>query len=126
MMKKNRPGVLLTAVCDLTMEGTLADIILEETSTLGVRTSRMKRFCLQREFRRVETPYGPVKVKIGLRDGRVLTVSPEYAECRRLAEEHGVPLKDVYRAAIFGRENRLAAILHRFSGGETFNESYLR
>jgi uncharacterized protein (DUF111 family) len=100
MMKKNRPGVLLTAVCDLTMEGTLADIILEETSTLGVRTSRMKRFCLQREFRRVETPYGPVKVKIGLRDGRVLTVSPEYAECRRLAEEHGVPLKDVYRAAI--------------------------
>jgi uncharacterized protein (TIGR00299 family) protein len=100
MMKKNRPGVLLTAVCDLTMEGTLADIILEETSTLGVRTSRMKRFCLQREFRRVETPYGPVKVKIGLRDGRVLTVSPEYAECRRLAEEHSVPLKDVYRAAI--------------------------
>ena len=100
MMKKNRPGVLLTAVCDLTMEGSLADIILEETSTLGVRTSRMKRFCLQREFRRVETPYGPVKVKIGLRDGRVLTVSPEYAECRRLAEEHGVPLKDVYRAAI--------------------------
>ncbi|MGC8833256.1 MAG: nickel insertion protein, partial [Armatimonadota bacterium] len=100
MMKKNRPGVLLTVVCDLTMEGTLADIILEETSTLGVRAGRLKRFCLQREFRWVETPYGPVKVKVGLRNGKVLTVSPEYAECRRLAEERGVPLKDVYRAAI--------------------------
>ncbi|MGQ9523673.1 MAG: nickel pincer cofactor biosynthesis protein LarC [Armatimonadota bacterium] len=99
LMKKGRPAVLLTVVCEPEMEGTMADIVLAETSTLGVRISRADRICLQREFINAETPYGTVGVKIGRRGDEVLTVSPEYADCRRIAEEQGVPLKEVYRAA---------------------------
>jgi len=99
LMKKGRPAVLLTVVCEPEMEGAMADIVLAETSTLGVRISGADRICLQREFRYAETPYGTVKVKIGRRGDRILTVSPEYADCRRIAEERGVPLKEVYRAA---------------------------
>lgn len=99
LMKKGRPAVLLTVVCEPQMEGAMADIVLAETSTLGVRVSTADRICLQREFRYAETPYGTVRVKIGRRGDSVLTVSPEYADCRRIAEERGVPLKEVYRAA---------------------------
>lgn len=98
-MKKGRPAVLLTVLTAPERETQLANVVLAETTTLGVRFARMRRRCLEREFRRVHTPYGEVSVKLGISDGRVLTASPEYEECRRLAEERGVPLKEVYRAA---------------------------
>jgi pyridinium-3,5-bisthiocarboxylic acid mononucleotide nickel chelatase len=84
----------------LFVAGTLAEILFAETTTLGVRMSRWERLCLEREWVTAETPWGPVRVKIGRRDGRVLTRTPEYEDCKRLAREAGVPLKQVQAAAL--------------------------
>lgn len=99
-MKKNRPAIQLSAICEPERVETLASVIFRETSTFGVRTSRWDRYCLDRELRTVETPWGFVNVKIGRWKSKTLTVSPEYEDCRRLARERRVPLKEVYRAAL--------------------------
>ncbi len=99
-MKKNRPGVTLSVIGDPAHAGTLAEVLFAETSTLGVRMSRWERLCLEREWVRAETPWGPVRVKIGRRHGRVLTRTPEYEDCKRVAQEAGVPLKEVQAAAL--------------------------
>ncbi|MEJ5197914.1 MAG: nickel pincer cofactor biosynthesis protein LarC [Anaerolineae bacterium] len=98
-MKKNRPGTLLRVICRPGDTGPLADILLAETSTLGVRQQVMSRVSLRREVRTVETPYGAVRVKIAtLRDG-ARRAAAEYDDCRRLAEETGAPLREIQRAA---------------------------
>jgi uncharacterized protein (TIGR00299 family) protein len=98
-MKKNRPATLIEVICRPADVTTLTDILFEETTTLGVRRHLMQRDCLPREIREVSTPYGSVRVKIArLRDGRT-KAAPEYEDCRRLAESHGAPLREVYRAA---------------------------
>jgi NCAIR mutase (PurE)-related protein len=99
-MKKNRPGVTLSVLCDPERAEPLAEILFAETSTLGVRMSRWERLCLEREWVQAQTPWGPVRVKIGRRDGRVLTRTPEYEDCKRIAREAGVPLKQVQAAAL--------------------------
>jgi pyridinium-3,5-bisthiocarboxylic acid mononucleotide nickel chelatase len=98
-MKKNRPGTLLRVICRPGDSGPLTDILLRETSTLGVRQQIMGRMSLPREFRTVKTPYGDVRIKIASLAGGVRRAAPEYDDCRRLAEETGAPLRDVYRAA---------------------------
>ena len=98
-MKKNRPGTLLRVICRPGDSGPLTDILLRETSTLGVRQQIMGRMSLQREFRTVATPYGDVRIKIASLAGGARRAAPEYDDCRRLAEETGAPLRDVYRAA---------------------------
>jgi pyridinium-3,5-bisthiocarboxylic acid mononucleotide nickel chelatase len=99
-MKKNRPAVTLSVICDPEHTGTMAEVLFAETTTLGVRLSRWERLCLEREWVQAQTPWGPVRVKIGRRDGRVLTRTPEYEDCRRVAREAGVPLKEVQAAAL--------------------------
>jgi uncharacterized protein (DUF111 family) len=99
-MKKGRPGVIVTALAHPHLVAHLEDVFLSETSTFGVRHTAMRRTILEREHRMVGTPWGEVRVKIGMRAGEILTVSPEYEDCARLAEEEGVPLKDVYDAAM--------------------------
>ena len=97
-MKKGRPGTLLAVVCRPADAEALSGIILAETMTLGVRRQDMDRYCLPREIVAVETAYGPVQAKLALLpDGR-RRVAPEYEACRRVAEAHGVPLWEVYRA----------------------------
>lgn len=98
-MKKNRPGMLLTAVCGDDSLARVIGLILRETTTLGVRYSRRNRVCLERRMGRVETPFGPVAVKIALMDGNVRSASPEYEDCARLALQTATPLADVLRAA---------------------------
>jgi uncharacterized protein (DUF111 family) len=83
--------------------GRIEEMLFRETSTFGVRRTVMERTILDREHRRVETPWGEVRVKIGTREGTLLTVSPEYEDCARLAEENGVPLKAVFDAARLSR-----------------------
>ncbi len=98
-MKKNRPATLLRVLCQPGDADALMAILLAETSTLGVRQQVVTRHCLARTARTVETPYGPVRVKVAeLGEDRVKT-APEYGDCRRLAETSGVPLREVYRAA---------------------------
>jgi pyridinium-3,5-bisthiocarboxylic acid mononucleotide nickel chelatase len=98
-MKKNRPAEMLSVLCAPQDLDAVTRIIFAETTTLGVRYTEWKRACLQREWIEVETPYGPVRLKIGRHEGVPRTVMPEYDDCRRLAEEAGVPLKSVHAAA---------------------------
>lgn len=98
-MKKNRPGVKLTVLYRKNEEK-IIDIILKETSSLGVRIYRnISRVCLQREYRQVETPWGEVRVKLGIKDDKIINIAPEYDQCKKLAEENEVSLKEIYRSA---------------------------
>lgn len=97
-MKKNRPGTLLSLIARPQDEAALADRLLRETSTLGVRVHRCQRYEVERAVRLVDTPYGPLQVKLKWLDGHVASVSPEFEACRRAAEESGALLADVYRA----------------------------
>jgi uncharacterized protein (TIGR00299 family) protein len=105
-MKKNRPGTWIHVLCRPGDANALEAILFAETSTLGVRQQLVGRHALSRSSQRVETPYGPVQVKIARWGAGQVKASPEYEDCRQLAEEHGVPLRDVYRAA----EAALAAL----------------
>ena len=98
-MKKNRPGVKLSVISSMENVERLLDIIFTETSTFGVRFYETKRMKLCIEKRRVKTKYGDVTVKIGIRKNQIMTVSPEYEECKKIATENGIPLKDVYELA---------------------------
>jgi pyridinium-3,5-bisthiocarboxylic acid mononucleotide nickel chelatase len=98
-MKKNRPGLELTLLCPPEKADYFAQLIFEQTTTIGLRIHEERRQVLDREVTSVETVYGPVRVKVARRDGRVLNAAPEYEDCRRLAEERAVPLKDVIAEA---------------------------
>ncbi len=98
-MKKNRPATLLCVLCRPANVDATTSILFAETSTLGVRQQLVTRYCLDRTIRRVETPYGPVRVKAARWGDGQVKAAPEYDDCRRLAEASGVPLREVYRAA---------------------------
>jgi len=99
-MKKSRPGVLLTVLCRPDDADKFTELMLRETTTFGVRRSIAERRKLSREFATVETPLGPVTVKLGKLGGERLHVAPEFESCRKLAEQAGVPVKQVYEAAL--------------------------
>ncbi|MEJ2109162.1 MAG: nickel pincer cofactor biosynthesis protein LarC [Acidobacteriota bacterium] len=99
-MKKNRPGQKITCVCSVADIDRLAAMIFRETTTIGIRYTIAERKTLERSFRQVETPYGPVTMKISLMDGRVLNCVPEFEDCRKLASEKGVALKEVQASAV--------------------------
>jgi uncharacterized protein (TIGR00299 family) protein len=96
-MKKNRPGVLLSALCRPELEGEVAALILAETSTLGLRVREVRRHEAEREVVRFESSLGPAEVKVKRLPGRPATAAPEYEACRTLAAAHGLPLIEVYR-----------------------------
>ncbi len=98
-MKKQRQGTLLTALCLPADRGKMLDLIFRESTTFGIREQLSKRTVLERSFKTVETPYGEVRIKIGRRNGVVVTASPEIEDCRTLAKENGIAVKDVYEAA---------------------------
>jgi uncharacterized protein (TIGR00299 family) protein len=100
-MKKNRPGQLVTVLCDSKTEAELTDLLFCETTTLGVRRSTATRQTLRRDSMTVATSFGAIRVKIARRNGRVLNVSPEYDDCRAAASERGVPLKRVLAEASY-------------------------
>jgi uncharacterized protein (TIGR00299 family) protein len=98
-MKKNRPGFLLRVLARPSDRHALAAVLFGESTAIGVRTSEADRLVLERESRRVETPYGRISVKVVRgAEGRV-HVSAEYDDCKRAARRAGVPLRDVLRAA---------------------------
>ncbi len=99
IMKKGRHGVQLTVLAREVHRETLTEIIFAETTTAGIRMSRLERAVLDREMRLVSTRFGSIPVKVLSRGGRVVTVSPEYEECRKLAKELKVSLKEVYDEA---------------------------
>lgn len=99
-MKKNRPGVLVTILCGQADADRLAELLICETSAFGVRRSTAERRKLRRESILVETPHGKVAVKIGRLNGCIVQASPEFESCREISAKSGVPLKDVYAAAL--------------------------
>ncbi|HJN88890.1 MAG TPA: nickel pincer cofactor biosynthesis protein LarC [Verrucomicrobiota bacterium] len=104
-MKKNRPGVLLTVLCTETDADRFSELILRETTALGIRRHATDRRKLRREVVTVETPLGQVRVKLGRLNGEVVQAAPEYESCRKVADQAGVPLKAVYAAAQKALEN---------------------
>jgi uncharacterized protein (TIGR00299 family) protein len=98
-MKKNRPGFLLTLLCPPEAADALAQLVFEQTTTIGLRMYEARRKVLERETVEVETPYGTVHVKVAKREGKVLNAAPEYEDCQRLATDKSVPLKQVMLAA---------------------------
>lgn len=99
-MKRGRPATQLSAVASPERVEQVAGAILEESTTFGVRVSDWERRCLPREKVRVRTPYGDIGVKLGKIGERLVTASPEYADCLAAAKEHGVAVKEVYAAAV--------------------------
>jgi uncharacterized protein (DUF111 family) len=98
-MKKGRPGLGLGALCEPSRRDAVARVLLTETSTLGVRATRVERQALARELVPVETRYGTVLVKVARLDGKVVNAQPEYDDCEARALEAGVPVKEVLAEA---------------------------
>jgi pyridinium-3,5-bisthiocarboxylic acid mononucleotide nickel chelatase len=98
-MKKNRPGVLLSVLCPESALAAVEEVLFRETTTLGVRRYPAARHKLHRKEHTVETPWGPVRGKLGWREGRPPVFSPEYDDCARVAREKKVPLREVYEQA---------------------------
>jgi pyridinium-3,5-bisthiocarboxylic acid mononucleotide nickel chelatase len=109
-MKKNRPGTLVTVLAAPETAEMLTDTLLAETGTFGVRRTVAERTILTRSQTTVDTVYGPVRVKVGMREGRSLVASPEYEDCRDAAVRHTVPLREVYSAARTAAEAVAASV----------------
>lgn len=106
-MKKNRPGVLLTVLCGRDIVDAVIDMLLVESTTLGIRYYEAKRRILERVVETVETEYGPVRLKVARDGGRTLHFQPEYEDCARAALQANVPLLDVQAAATAEYRKRL-------------------
>lgn len=98
-MKKNRPGVKLSVLAQGSDIARIEKVLFRETGTLGVRRWPVSRHKLERKPHTVETAFGPVAGKLGWIAGEPPSFSPEYDACRQLAEQRGVPLKEIYDAA---------------------------
>jgi uncharacterized protein (TIGR00299 family) protein len=99
-MKKNRPATMLSVLAKRSDEATLARILLEQTSTLGLRVQPVYRIEAEREFKTVETPDGSIPVKVKLLDGRRVQAQPEYEDCLKAAEAYHTTVGEVYAAAL--------------------------
>lgn len=107
IMKKGRPGCLLTVLCSFKTKEKLIEIIFMETTSLGIRVHQEGRVVLPRQEICVQTEYGPVGVKISDVSNRINKISPEYEDCRKIANEKDIPLSAVYDASLKAARNLL-------------------
>ena len=105
-MKKSRPGMLVSILCKPEDESKFQAMLFAETTTLGVRSHLVERYALPREHVTVTTRFGEVRVKVARTGGRVLHASPEFEDCRKLAEEKNVPLQEVMEQAMLRFEEQ--------------------
>ena len=99
-MKKNRPGFLLTLLCEPNYSRLLADWLLANTTSLGVRVYQQQRFILPRTAVTIPSPWGPIRGKKAVLPDGTCRCKPEYEDCARIAEQHNIPLHQVYCQAI--------------------------
>ena len=92
IMKKNRPANILSVLCNQEVVEQLEEIIFTETTTLGIRKYNVEREVLERKFDKVTTRFGQVTIKYAFRNGKLLKFTPEYEECRLIAENTNTPL----------------------------------
>lgn len=95
-MKKNRPGVLLQLLCSKKIINQMKEVLLKETTTLGIRYYPLTVHRMERVFRLVKTEWGTVTVKHGIHGGEIFQSSPEYEDCKAIAQRYHIPLKKVY------------------------------
>ena len=107
-MKKNRPAQMLCVLVESDKQDICTKIIFEETTTLGLRVINVeKRIEAVRKMAKVETSYGEVQCKVSAYDGKIVSITPEYEDCRRLAEKNNVPFKTVWQEALTKQQQRL-------------------
>lgn len=100
-MKKNRPGILLTVLCEAVAIERVADVIFRETTSFGLRLIEKHRLKLDRRIENVSTAYGEIQVKRGFdAQGNPLQAAPEYESCHAAAVRTGAALREVYAAAV--------------------------
>jgi len=107
LMKKGRPGHVITVMSPPEMVAALSDHLLRHSTTLGVRLTRTDRVLAARHVIEVETPYGPVRVKVKEMGGRAVDVAPEYEDCRRISRERGLDLREVMRVVTNAARSQL-------------------
>lgn len=98
-MKKNRPGTVIHVLAPPDRTDALAEILFRESTTIGVRMKEVHRLMLEREVKTVDTPFGPIRVKVASHAGAILNAAPEYEDCKKAAERSGSPIKVIYQAA---------------------------
>ena len=103
---------MVTILCLPNDTERLADLLLRETSTLGVRIQHMQRLKAQRTQEHIETPLGNMLVKVKRLGARIISATPEYEECRRIAQERGIPLADVYDIAYNSIRRKITDLGH--------------
>ncbi len=109
IMKKNRPGVVLSILAAPDRVSTLCDVVFQETTTLGVRISEIKkRKILERDIRTVQTPWGEARVKVRKVNADQITFAPEYDDCKHLAQENNLPIQKVYDTVKKEAEKRIS------------------
>ncbi len=99
-MKKHRPAIQLSVLCEEPRVEPLAETLFRETSAFGLRIEKVVRLKLGRRFETVQTEFGEVTIKLGLKGDEILQVAPEFESCRRVAEASGQPLRAIYTAAL--------------------------
>jgi pyridinium-3,5-bisthiocarboxylic acid mononucleotide nickel chelatase len=109
-MKKNRPGMVVTILCEPSNEGRMMDLLFRETTTIGIRTHQAMRKTLERDFVRVSTEWGDVRIKISRMAGAIVNAAPEFEDCRKIAESKGVALKAVIATAAFEFQKRFEGV----------------
>ena len=95
-MKKGRPGITISALAPEFKVSAVEQVLFHQTTTFGIRRHKVVRTVLTREFKELDSRLGKVRVKIGRFDGAIKSCSPEYEDCKRIAEEKGIPLKEVF------------------------------
>lgn len=94
-MKKNRPAIKLCILCKENDLDKFVEILLKETSTFGVRYNIYNREELKRKFKKINTKYGDLTVKLGYYNGNIIKVTPEYEECRTIAKDNEISLNEL-------------------------------
>jgi uncharacterized protein (TIGR00299 family) protein len=109
VMKRSRPGAVVTVLCPPTAVGELSRLLFEESTTIGVRWSEWRRARLDREMVTLPTTYGPIPFKVSRLAGRIVTVTPEFSEVVRIARDKALPVREVLDQARADARRRLQA-----------------
>jgi len=108
MMKKNRPGSKINVLCQPEDVSSLEEILFRETTTFGIRKYEVDRKALEREFQQLETEFGEVTVKLACYQGELIKYAPEYEECKTLAQELEISVREVYNQVMATAQEKLA------------------
>ncbi len=96
IMKKGRPGIVLKVICEKGCEEALRDIIFTDSTSLGIRTFIFRKETLSRQFEKISTTWGEVRIKRSFYKGKEVSAKPEYDDCKKISEETGIPVKEIY------------------------------